>query len=421
VTVHVRAGKGGDGSCSFRREACVPEGGPDGGDGGRGGHVIFKGARNVDSLIALYFAPQVWAEEGVGGRGQKMHGRNGKDLYVPVPCGTEVFDAETGVRMADIIDDGQEVIIAQGGKGGLGNVHFRTSTHQVPTEHTPGEPGGEFRLRLELKTIADAGLLGFPNAGKSTLLNRLLAEERMVTGPEPGLTREAVAVRITDADGTPIELVDTAGLRRRARVEEKLEKASVGASLEAMRRAEVVVLVVDAVEGLHDQDLQIARLIAREGRACVMALNKWDAVADRDAARRGITDRLTSSLAQLKGIGVVTLSALTGQGIERLLPAVRAAHAVWNTRVPTAELNRWFEAALQRHQPPLVEGRRLKLRYLTQAKARPPTFVVFGTRAELLPEDFQRYLVNGLREAFNLPGTPIRLQLRGTKNPFAEE
>jgi GTP-binding protein len=183
--------------------------------------------------------------------------------------------------------------------------------------------------------------------------------------------------------------------------------------------AEVVVLTVDASEGeLHDQDLQLAKLIEREGRAAVLVLNKWDAVADRAATKRAITDRLERSLAQLHGIPVVTLSALTGAGIDALLPAVRRVYDVWNTRVPTGELNRWFEQALERHQAPLVSGRRLKLRYITQAKARPPTFVVFGTRAEQLPEDYQRYLVNSLRESFALPGTPIRLQLRGTKNPF---
>jgi GTP-binding protein len=262
-------------------------------------------------------------------------------------------------------------------------------------------------------------IIGRPNAGKSTLLNRLLGEERMITGPEPGLTRDAVAVRLIDADGTPIELVDTAGMRRRARVEQPLEKLSVGAAIEALKMAEVVVLTVDATEGLHEQDLQIAGLVEREGRACVLALTKWDAVADRNAARRGVSDRLQTSLAQMKGIAVVTLSAITGQGLDKLLPAVRQAHAVWNTRVATGALNRWLEGALERHQPPLVNGRRLKLRYMTQAKARPPTFIMFGSRAEQTPEDYQRYLVNGLRESFDLPGTPIRLQFRGTENPYA--
>jgi len=262
-------------------------------------------------------------------------------------------------------------------------------------------------------------IVGRPNAGKSTLVNRLLGQERMITGPEPGLTRDAVATLLTDAEGHQVELVDTAGLRRRARIEAPLEKLSVSAAIEALKMAEVVVLCVDAVEGLHDQDLQIARLIEREGRACVLALNKWDAVPDRNATRKAITERLEESLAQMKGIPVVAFSALTGAGVDKLLPTVRRAHAVWNTRVATGELNRWFEQALARHPPPLVEGRRLKLRYVTQAKARPPTFVAFGTRAERLPEDYQRYLVNSLRETFTLPGTPIRLQLRGTRNPYA--
>ena len=264
-------------------------------------------------------------------------------------------------------------------------------------------------------------IVGRPNAGKSTLINRLLGQERMITGPEPGLTRDAVATILSDSQGRPVELVDTAGLRRRARVEEPLEKMSVSSAIQALKMAEVVVLTLDAVEGIHDQDLQIARLIEREGRACVVGLNKWDAVPDRNATRKAIMERLEDSLAQMKGIPVVTFSGLTGAGVDRLLPAVRQAHEIWNKRIPTGELNRWFEHALETHQAPLVSGRRLKLRYVTQAKARPPTFVVFGTRAEQTPEDYTRYLVNSLRVTFKLPGTPIRLQLRGTKNPFVVE
>jgi len=182
--------------------------------------------------------------------------------------------------------------------------------------------------------------------------------------------------------------------------------------------AEVVVLCIDALRGIEEQDLHIARLIEREGRGCVIALNKWDAVEDRDAARKQVTDRLETSLAQMKGIPVVTFSALTGKGVDRLLPAVRRVHGVWNLRVATGELNRWFEDALARHPPPLVSGRRLKLRYMTQAKARPPTFIAFGTRSEQTPQAYQRYLVNSLRDNFDLPGVPIRLQFRGTTNPF---
>ena len=278
----------------------------------------------------------------------------------------------------------------------------------------PQEPDPDEANPLKL------AIVGRPNAGKSTLLNRLLGEDRMITGPEPGLTRDSVAVRITDRDGTPIEIVDTAGLRKKARIEEALEKMSVSSSIEALKMAEVVILAIDAVEGIHEQDLQIARLIEREGRACILALNKWDAVEDRNATRKAISDRLETSLAQMKGIPVVTISALTGQGIDKLLPTVRAAHEVWNRRVATGALNRWFEHALEKHQAPLVEGRRLKLRYCTQAKARPPTFIFFGTRAEQTPEDYQRYLSNSLRQEFNLPGTPIRLMFRGSKNPFSE-
>jgi GTP-binding protein len=286
-------------------------------------------------------------------------------------------------------------------------------------ENLPPEPEEEDADEDGSKPVKLA-IVGRPNAGKSTLLNRILGEDRMLTGPEPGLTRDAIASIIHDADGRVFEVVDTAGLRRPARIEADLEKMSVGATINALKMAEVVILTVDATEGLNDQDLRIAQLIEREGRACVLVLNKWDAVVDRDATRKAISDRLETSLTQMKGIPVVTMSALTGAGTDRLLPVVRRAHDTWNKRVTTGELNRWFEAALERHPPPLVDGRRLKLRYVTQAKARPPTFLAFGTRAERIPEDYSRYLVNSLRETFNLPGTPIRLQLRGTKNPYAE-
>ena len=240
VVVHVRGGKGGDGSCSFRREACVPEGGPDGGDGGRGGHVVFKGNRDTDSLIALYFAPQLFAEDGVGGRGQKMFGRVGKDLFVPVPCGTEVYNAETGTFVADIVEHGQEVVVACGGKGGLGNVHFRTSTHQVPTEHTPGDAGEEFRLRLELKTIADAGLLGFPNAGKSSLLARV-SSARPKIASYPFTTLNPIVGTVAYDDFSQLRVADVPGIIEGA-------ASGVGLGIDFLKhiaRSRVLVYVID--------------------------------------------------------------------------------------------------------------------------------------------------------------------------------
>jgi GTPase len=338
--------------------------------------------------------------------------RQGRSVLL-VANKAEGRSARSSVLDAFELGFGEPVAVSAEHGEGISELMTEIADRLPVPEEVPDEVPEEGVRPLKL------AIVGRPNAGKSTLLNRLIGEERMLTGPEPGLTRDAVSVVLRDPAG-PIELVDTAGLRRKARIEALLEKLAVGAAIGALKLAEVVVLVVDATEGLHDQDLQIAQLIEREGRACVIALNKWDAVADRSAARRAVTERLEMSLTQLRGVPVVPLSAMTGAGMDRLLPAVRRAHAVWNTRLSTAGLNRWFEQALARHPPPLVSGRRLKLRYITQAKARPPTFVAFGTRAERLPEDYQRYLVNSLREAFELPGTPIRLQLRGTRNPYAE-
>jgi len=338
--------------------------------------------------------------------------RQGRSVLL-VANKAEGRSARSSVLDAFELGFGEPVAVSAEHGEGISELMTEIADRLPVPEEVPDEVPEEGVRPLKL------AIVGRPNAGKATLLNRLIGEERMLTGPEPGLTRDAVSVVLRDPAG-PIELVDTAGLRRKARIEALLEKLAVGAAIGALKLAEVVVLVVDATEGLHDQDLQIAQLIEREGRACVIALNKWDAVADRSAARRAVTERLEMSLTQLRGVPVVPLSAMTGAGMDRLLPAVRRAHAVWNTRLSTAGLNRWFEQALARHPPPLVSGRRLKLRYITQAKARPPTFVAFGTRAERLPEDYQRYLVNSLREAFELPGTPIRLQLRGTRNPYAE-
>ena len=295
---------------------------------------------------------------------------------------------------------------------GIGSLHDEVRDRLVDQGARPKPEGKDRPLRL--------AIVGRPNAGKSTLVNTLLGEERMITGPEPGLTRDAVTLEFADAEG-PVRLVDTAGMRKKARIEAKLEQMSVAATLAALKEAEVVVLVIDALLGMDEQDLRIARLAEREGRAVVIALNKWDAVADRAATRRLIEDVLTASLAQSKGVFVVPISAATGRGVEKLMPAVREVYALWNRRVPTGELNRWFEAMKERHQPPLVDGKRIKLRYATMPKARPPTVVVFGTRAEMLPEDYRRYLVNSFREQFDMPGVPIRLNLRGTENPYADD
>jgi GTPase len=261
-------------------------------------------------------------------------------------------------------------------------------------------------------------VVGRPNTGKSTLINRLLGEERLVTGPEAGITRDAIAVDLTWR-GRRLRIHDTAGLRRRSRVEEKLEKLSVADALNAIRFAEVVIVLVDAEAPFEEQDARIADLVEREGRAIVIGFNKVDLIERQPGVRPRLREEADRVLPQIKGVPVVALSARTGEDLDRLMAAVMESYAVWNRRVPTAALNRFLSHATETHPPPAIRGRRLKLSYMTQAKSRPPTFVLFSSRASALSETYRRYLINGLREAFKLPGTPIRLTLRAKDNPFA--
>ncbi|MCR9212636.1 MAG: ribosome biogenesis GTPase Der [Proteobacteria bacterium] len=263
-------------------------------------------------------------------------------------------------------------------------------------------------------------IVGRPNAGKSTLVNYLIGEDRMLTGPEAGVTRDAIAVE-WEFQGRAIKLVDTAGLRKKARVQKKLEKLSVADSLRVIKMAEVVVLMVDAELTFEKQDLTIASHVIEEGRALVLAVNKWDTVRDRQGALKVIRDRLSISLPQVRGIPIITFSALTGRGVEKLMPKVLEVYELWNKRISTAKLNRWLEHMLEQHPPPMAKGRRLKIRYMTQVKARPPTFSLFMSSRGELPESYLRYLVNGLREDFDLPAVPIRISPRTGKNPYVDK
>jgi GTPase len=261
-------------------------------------------------------------------------------------------------------------------------------------------------------------IVGRPNAGKSTLVNALLGEERMITGPEPGLTRDAIASDLAWG-GRSIRLLDTAGLRRKARIFDDAEKLAASDAVRAIRFAEVVVLLVDAEHPFEHQDLTIADLVETEGRALVLAVNKWDLVPDKPRKLKELRATLAERLAQMPGVAMVPISALAERGFDDLMTAVLQAYEIWNKRVPTPALNRWLAEAVQQHAPAAVRGRRVKLRFITQPSARPPTFIAFCSRPEALPKAYLRYLTNSLRTAFDLPGVPIRLKLRKSENPFA--
>jgi len=303
------------------------------------------------------------------------------------------ISAEHGEGLADLFEALREALPEQTGK---------------PTAAAVAEPEKPVRVAV----------VGRPNCGKSTLVNRLIGEERMLTGPEAGITRDTIAVPL-QWHGTPFRLYDTAGLRRPPKVQEKLERLSVADAINAIRFAEVVVLLMDVAHPFEDQDLRIADLVEREGRALVIAISKWDLSERRAGGIAKLREEADRRLPQIKGMPVIGVSGLTGEGLDRLMQAVVDIHAVWNRRVPTPALNRWLGEVTAAHPPPAVSGRRIRLNYITEPKSRPPSFVLFCTRADAVPAAYRRYLVNELRAAFDLPGTPIRLTLREKKNPFA--
>jgi GTP-binding protein len=330
--------------------------------------------------------------------------------------------AEAGILQAYELGLGDPVAVSAEHGEGLADL-YAALREALPdeTERKDTLPEGKAVLAGSAAQAAiRIAVVGRPNSGKSTLINRILGEERLLTGVEAGTTRDAIAVDV-DWHGRKFRLHDTAGLRRRSRIEAKLEKLSVADALNALRFAEVVVLLLDAQRPFEEQDLRIADLVEREGRALVIGMNKWDLVEPRPGAIGKLSEEVDHRLPQVRGVAALPISGLTGEGLDPLMQAVSDAHAVWNRRTETSTLNRWLGEVVATHPPPAVAGRRIRLDYITQPKSRPPTFVLFTSRVDAVPDAYRRYLVNRLRESFDLPGTPIRLTLREKKNPYARK
>ncbi|MBS0244096.1 MAG: ribosome biogenesis GTPase Der, partial [Proteobacteria bacterium] len=297
----------------------------------------------------------------------------------------------------------------------------RRAEERGEPEETPseGDEAGEGEEAADPAKPIRIAIVGRPNAGKSTLVNTILGEERMLTGPEPGLTRDSISSDL-EWKGRKLRVFDTAGLRRKARIAEHAEKLSASDAIRAIRFAEVVVVLIDATHPFEQQDLIIANRVIEEGRALVVAVNKWDAIEEKQKALKDLRETATETLADAAGVALVPVSALSGRGVDKVMDAVLKAYEVWNKRVGTAALNRWLQEALDRHTPPAASGRRIRIRYATQPSTRPPTFVAFCSKPGDLPQSYIRYLVNSLREAFDLPGTPIRFGLRKGENPYSK-
>lgn len=335
---------------------------------------------------------------------------------------------DPGLYEAFSLGFGEPVALSAEHGQGMGDLFEALLPHLDDKQPDPEaeEEAGEDEDNYDPKAILKLAIVGRPNAGKSTLINALLKEDRLLTGPEAGITRDSIAVDWTWTDPKtheerPVRLIDTAGMRKKAQVVEKLEKLSVADARRAVDFAEVVVLLLDATRGLEHQDLKIASLVLEEGRALIIAINKWDVAEDASGLFNGVRAALDEGLAQVRGVPLLSVSARTGKGLDTLIQAAFDIRDAWSKRVPTAALNRWFDDALAANPPPAPGGRRIKLRYITQAKTRPPGFVLFGTRLDQLPESYRRYLVNGIRRELGFDAVPIRLTLRSPKNPFAKK
>ena len=365
----------------------------------------------IEQADALIFV--IDGREGITGQDKdvaKLLRRAGKPIILAVNK-ADTRASEATLAEAERLGFGEPLALSAAHGRGLDDLY------RALVAIAPADARDEIEDEVDAERPLSIAITGRPNAGKSTLFNRLIGKERSITGPEAGITRDAVEAEWT-WEGRRVKLVDTAGLRRKAKVSEELEKLSVADALEEIKMAEVVILVIDADIPFETQDLQIADLVEREGRVMVVAVNKWDLVEDKAKRLKTLRSRVDELLPQWKGVPIVAISALSGEGVDRLMPAILKQYEIWNKRIATNKLNDWLAMMIEQHSPPAPKGRRIKIRYITQARTRPPTFAISSSQAGELPGDYGRYLVNGLREHFGFTGVPIRMKVKAGSNPF---
>ena len=412
--IYMKAGDGGNGVERWRHEKGREFAGPAGGDGGNGGDVYVRAVRDIHILAKYRHEKEFHAGRGGNGGNNSLHGANGEDFVLDLPIGSVVRNLNTGEEVS-LLEEGQKIMVLKGGRGGYGNEHFKSATNRSPKEHIPGTKGFDADFYIELQIVADLGLIGLPNAGKSSLLNKLAGKERAIVSPIAGTTRDAIDTKI-EFDGIPVTLIDTAGIRRRGKIEPGVEQFSVIRSFKAIERADVALLLIDATTGISSQDAHIAGFILEAWKSCVVLVNKWDAVEKNSYSMDEYTRKIRADLNFMDYVPLLFISAKTGQRVEQVMPMALRVQEERLARLATSKINKVLVEAQDAHAAPSHAGRQLKIFYGTQVRSDPPTFMIYVNDPKLMHFSYLRFLENRLREEYGFLGTPIRIVTKGRRD-----